>query len=73
MKNLQKKKTECYFCANKIEHIDYKDMYTLKRYTNSFAKIKPRRYTGNCGKHQRQLTTAIKQSRFMALIPYVMH
>lgn len=72
MKTLQKKKKECYFCVNNIEYIDYKDMYTLKRFLSSYGKIKARKYTGNCAKHQRNLDVAIKRSRFMALIPYVM-
>lgn len=72
MKNEEKKKVECYFCVNQIMYIDYKDMYTLKRYMSSYAKIKAKKRTGNCAKHQRQLDLAIKRSRFMALVPYVM-
>lgn len=72
MKQLVKKRKECYFCVHQIGNIDYKDMFTLKQYISSYGKIKPRKYTGNCAKHQRALGTSIKRSRFMALIPYVM-
>ena len=66
-----KKKKVCSFCAEKIEHIDYKDSVRLRKYTSERAKILPRRITGTCAKHQRQLTTAIKRARQIALLPYV--
>lgn len=66
-----KKTRQCYFCVNNVEHVDYKDMNTLRRYISSFAKIVPRKRSGVCMKHQRGLSNAIKQARIMALIPFV--
>ena len=60
----------CHFCAEHIEHIDYKDVNTLKRYVSESGKILPRRMTGTCAKHQRQLTAEIKRARQMALLSY---
>lgn len=68
--NSQKKKV-CVFCAEKNAVIDYKDTNKLKRYISERGKILPRRITGNCAKHQRALTVAIKRARHVALIPYV--
>lgn len=65
-----RKKKVCHFCANKIETIDYKDLKTLKRYTTDSGKILPRRVTGACAKHQRKVTSAVKQARAIALMPY---
>jgi small subunit ribosomal protein S18 len=62
---------QCYFTKNKIEFIDYKDTEMLKLFINSFGRMKTRRYTGVCGKHQRQVADAIKHARFMALVPYI--
>lgn len=61
----------CEFCVNKIQHIDYKDVNRLRRFTSERGKILPRRMTGTCAKHQRQLSTAIKRARTIALMPYV--
>lgn len=61
----------CAFCADKIEMIDYKDIQRLRRYLSERGKIVPRRVTGTCARHQRQLTTAIKRARHLALLPYV--
>ena len=61
----------CAFCADKIEMIDYKDTQRLRRYQSERGKIVPRRVTGTCARHQRQLTTAIKRARHLALLPYV--
>ena len=58
------------FCVDKIEFIDYKDVNRLRRFTNERGKILPRRMTGNCAKHQRQLSEAIKRARAIALLPY---
>ncbi|MEN6462716.1 MAG: 30S ribosomal protein S18 [Syntrophomonas sp.] len=69
-KDRRKKRRQCNFCADKIENIDYKDLGRLRRYVTERGKILPRRITGNCANHQRQLTTAIKRARFMALLPY---
>lgn len=65
------KKKFCRFCKEKIEHIDYKEVDMLVRYTKSKGKILPRRFTGNCPRHQRMLAHAIKRSRAVALLPYV--
>ena len=54
----------------KVEHIDYKDIDKLKRYITERSKIIPRRVTGTCAKHQRQLTRAIKRARLIALLPF---
>ena len=61
----------CACCADKIEMIDYKDTQRLRRYLSERGKIVPRRVTGTCARHQRQLTTAIKRARHLALLPYV--
>ena len=64
------KKKVCAFCTNKVKVIDYKDTAKLRRYTSDRAKILPRRVTGTCAYHQRELTTAIKRARQIALMPY---
>ena len=61
----------CQFCVDKVEHIDYKDTAKLRKYMSDRAKILPRRMTGTCAMHQRQLTEAIKRARQIALLPYV--
>lgn len=60
----------CYFCSEGIDRIDYKDTDTLRRFLSDRAKIKPRRQTGTCAKHQRQLARAIKRARHLALLPF---
>ncbi len=60
----------CAFCVDKVESIDYKDVVKLSKYTSEREKILPRRVTGTCAKHQRQLTTAIKRARAIALMAY---
>lgn len=60
----------CSFCVDKIEHIDYKDVARLRKHTTERGKIMPRRMSGNCAKHQRQLSEAIKRARAIALMPY---
>ena len=69
--NRQRRKKVCTFCADKIEHIDYKDVARLRKCTSERAKILPRRISGTCAKHQRQLTVAIKRARHVALLPYI--
>lgn len=64
------KRKVCSFCVDKIEHIDYKDTNRLKRFISERGKILPRRITGNCAHHQRQLTLAIKRARNIALLPF---
>jgi small subunit ribosomal protein S18 len=62
----------CQFCADKTESIDYKNVELLrKKYVTERGKIVPKRITGTCAKHQRELTTAIKRARIVALLPYV--
>ena len=68
---IRKKRKLCAFCVEKIDDIDYKDVARLKKSLSERYKILPRRITGNCAKHQRFLTTAVKRSRYAALIPYV--
>ena len=65
-----RRKKVCVFCG-KDNVIDYKDVNKLKRYVSERGKILPRRITGNCAKHQRALTVAIKRARHVALMPYV--
>ena len=60
----------CQFCVDKVEHIDYKEVMRLRRYINERGKILPRRMSGTCAKHQRQLSIAIKRARAIALLPY---
>jgi small subunit ribosomal protein S18 len=61
----------CNFCAEKVEDIDYKDVSRIKKYISERGKILPRRISGTCAKHQRQLTLAIKRARCIALLPFV--
>ena len=61
----------CAFCVDKVQKIDYKDTAKLRRYISERGKILPRRTTGTCAEHQRQLTVAIKRARQIALLPYV--
>ena len=67
----RRRKKVCVYCADKNAVIDYKDVNKLKRYVSERGKILPRRITGNCAKHQRALTVAIKRARHIALMPYV--
>ena len=61
----------CHFCTNKVDNIDYKDIDLLRRYVSDRGKIRPRRQTGVCAKHQRRLAVAIKRARHVALLPFV--
>lgn len=60
----------CQFCAEKTKYIDYKQVDLLKRFTNEQGKIRPRRETGACARHQRMLAKAVKRARHIALLPY---
>ena len=60
----------CSFCVDKVETIDYKDVPRLRKFISDRSKILPRRVTGTCAAHQRELTTAIKRARHVALLPY---
>lgn len=64
------RKRICSFCADKSTNIDYKDINKLKKYITERGKILPRRVSGNCSKHQRELTISIKRARQVALLPY---
>ena len=66
----RKRRKVCAFCVDKVECSDYKDAAKLRRYTSERGKILPRRTTGTCAMHQRQLTEAIKRARAIALLPY---
>ncbi|MBC6680092.1 30S ribosomal protein S18 [Zhenpiania hominis] len=65
-----RRKKVCQFCADKTETIDYKDVEKLKKYVTERGKILPKRITGTCAIHQREVTRAIKRARIVALLPY---
>ena len=67
---VRRRKKVCIFCGDNNCVIDYKDTNKLKRYVSERGKILPRRITGNCAKHQRALTVAVKRARHVALMPY---
>lgn len=69
---MRRRRKVCVFCGDKNGEIDYKDVNKLKRYVSERGKILPRRVTGNCAKHQRALTVAIKRARHIALMPYTL-
>jgi small subunit ribosomal protein S18 len=69
-KGRKPKKKICSFCVDKIESVDYKQYEKLKRFITERGKILPRRISGNCARHQRQMTQAVKRARIMALIPF---
>ena len=64
------RKKVCAFCAEKATSIDYKDVAKLRRFISERAKILPRRVTGTCAHHQRELTVAIKRARIISLLPF---
>lgn len=66
----QPRRKVCQFCVDKVTEIDYKDVAKLRRFVTEKGKIISRRQLGTCAKHQRELTTAIKRARYMALLPY---
>ncbi len=66
----RKRRKICRFCENKITYIEYKDDRLLRRFVTERGKIVPRRISGNCAKHQRKLTTAIKRGRHMAIMAF---
>ena len=71
MRGKRGRKKVCAFWVDRAEHIDYKDVAKLRRYLSERAKIVPRRVTGTCARHQRELTVAIKRARHLALLPYI--
>lgn len=70
MKRRIRKKKVCQYCADKIDIIDYKEAEKLKRFVTDRGKILPKRITGTCATHQRELTKAIKRARMVALLPF---
>ena len=68
---VRRRKKVCVFCGKENNQIDYKDVAKLRKYVSERGKILPRRITGNCAKHQRALTVAVKRARHIALMPYV--
>ncbi len=64
------RKRVCGFCVDKIDGVDYKDVARLRRYITERGKIVPRRISGNCARHQRQVTVAVKRARMVALLPF---
>jgi small subunit ribosomal protein S18 len=63
--------TQCFFCSQNLQTVDYKETGLLKRFVSSQAKIIDPKHTGVCAKHQRRLAEAIKRARFLALLPFV--
>ena len=70
-KKMRPRKKVCIFCKNKNQVIDYKDVELLKKFVSPNGKISPRRVTGTCAKHQREVAVAIKRARVMALLPFI--
>ncbi len=68
---VQRRRKICAFCVDKIRTVDYKQHEMLQRYVNEFGRIRPRRQTGTCAKHQRSLAIAVKRARHIALLPFV--
>jgi len=68
---VRRRKKVCIFCADKVDFIDYKDSAKLRKFISERGKILPRRISGTCSQHQRELNTAIKRARQVALLPYV--
>lgn len=66
----QPRKKYCQLCKDKVEFVDYKDVNLLRKYMTDRGKIKPRRVTGACRKHQHEMAMAIKRARVMSLVPY---
>ena len=69
-KGRRARKRVCGFCVDKMENVDYKDVARLRRFITERGKIIPRRISGNCARHQRQVTTALKRARLVALLPF---
>lgn len=71
MQQHKRRKKVCYYCQNKLDTVDFKNVENLKRYISERGKILPRRATGACAKHQRMVAIAVKRARHMALLPFV--
>ncbi len=67
----RRRRRNCYFCEENIEHIDYKEIATLKEFLTDRGKIRSRRQTSTCAQHQRRLARAVKRARHVALLPFV--
>ena len=67
-----RRRKTCFFCEKKIDHIDYKQVDMLRTFLTDRGKIRPRRQTGTCARHQRRLSMAIKRARHLALLPFVL-
>jgi small subunit ribosomal protein S18 len=65
------RRKSCGFCRDKIDQVDYKDIVTLRKFISDRGKIRSRRITGACRRHQNQIATAVKRAREVALLPYV--
>jgi small subunit ribosomal protein S18 len=65
------RRRSCYFCKEKVEEVDYKNYNQLRRYISEKGKIRSRRITGTCRRHQKQVAVAVKRAREIALLPYV--
>jgi len=70
VKRFVPKKKVCFFCAENIDEIDYKQPELLRRFLSEWGRIQPRRKTGTCARHQRKLSLAIKRARFLGLLPF---
>ncbi len=70
-KGRRRRRKICIFCADRVGYIDFKDVARLRKFVNDRGKIVPRRASGNCARHQRQVTAAIKRARIVALLPFV--
>ena len=68
--NRRPRRKVCQLCVDKIQHVEYTDVVRLRKFTSERGKILPRRMSGNCAKHQRQIAEAIKRARHIALMPY---
>lgn len=69
-KDRKPKRRVCGFCVDKIDHVDYKDAARLRKFVTERGKIVPRRISGNCARHQRAVTSAVKRARIIALMPF---
>jgi small subunit ribosomal protein S18 len=70
-RNRKVRKKVCSFCVDGVRYIDYKQVDVLQRHMNEYGRIRPRRQTGTCAKHQRALALAVKRARHIALVPFV--
>lgn len=69
-KDRRRRRKVCNYCVDRVTSVEYKDAGRLRKFISERGKILPRRVSGNCAKHQRQLTTALKRARIIALVPF---